>query len=83
MHGCDVYCQPVNNDDAVTTFIDPKCSSITNSNHFIIAKGDSVATDHYWREQDREILHGIKQASGLIVHFHPKRKDSFMIAPIK
>ena len=65
MNGCNFYCQPVNNNN---THPNPYINSISTYNDYtrnvVIAKGDSAATNNYWRQEDSNVLSEIKHYKG-------------------
>ena len=80
MNGCNFYYTHVNN---INSNVNPYINSIIEYNDtmgdIVIAKGDSVATNNYWFEEDKQILSGIKSVQGPSVIL----PDGFFISSTK
>ena len=65
MNGCDFYCQPVANNISNQTDT-PYTHNTTSStsNNYILAKADSGALNHYWREEDKKVLNNVMPFDG-------------------
>ena len=63
MNGCDFYCQPVANNISNQN-VTPYTHDTTSNSTIIVAKADSGATNHYWRDIDKKVLNNIKPFDG-------------------
>lgn len=65
MNGCNFYCSPVADNNTNQTDSTACMNYITNNNsNYIIAKAGSVASNTYWREEDKDFLQNITPVDG-------------------
>ena len=58
LNGCDHYCSQDNNNsnENVTNYTTSICNNVYSSSDVVIAKGDSAATNNYWKKEDENFL---------------------------
>ena len=58
MNGCEFYCHSNdnNNNQPINQYINSIFKYNDNTSNIVIAKGDSAASNNYWRTEDKDML---------------------------